>query len=373
MYRILCFSISLALLGEVQSTLAQQVERKKNVGSEAQTNTLPKSSSGAWQKLVMQPFHDNKGQLMVEFPLPATWKIASSPKRGEPTIVGPNNVKVIDFPSQNFIHTRDPGLHRTYTQTGQRLRLAPSIPDLIQQDFVPWAAGQGLTFVKYYELPEIIKIDKWYNDQLYKAVPMETDVGAVGIEWKHNDTGHQFFMILHRITSQSAQMQTWHYYSSGLQADKEHFDTARKQLIFALANARYNLGQIANFNQAEAEKAGKSWAAHNQRLAQNQAAFEASQRVFVNRSTAAHDALMSGWKERNAASDVAHERFVDTITERQNVVNPTTGARFKVESGQNQYWMNPDGKYISANDPTYDPNLDKALNHHKWDELKKVD
>jgi hypothetical protein len=245
--------------------------------------------------------------------------------------------------------------------------------DLIKQDLVPWATGQGLTLVKYYEIPEITKIDKWYNDQLFKAVPMENEAVAFGIDWKHKESGHQFFMIVHRITSQSALMQNWYYYSSGLQAGKEHFDAARKQLIFALANARYNLDQIADYNRSEAEKAGRSWAAHNERMARNQAAFEANQRAFVNRSSAAHDALMSSWKERNAAGDRAQERFVDTITEKQNVVNPTTGARYKVESGPNQYWMNRSGEYISVNDPGYDPNLDKALNHHAWNELKKVD
>ncbi|HVK58963.1 MAG TPA: hypothetical protein VM735_09300 [Candidatus Kapabacteria bacterium] len=82
---------------------------------------------------------------------------------------------------------------------------------------------------------------------------------------------------------------------------------------------------------------------------------------------------MSGWKERNAASDRAQERSIDTITEKQNVVNPTTGTRYKLDSGPNQYWMNRSGEYISVEDPSYDPNLDKTLNHHAWDELKKVD
>lgn len=347
--------------------------QKKTPDSIARTNAPVKPSSNSWEKLVMQPFRDNKGEVMVELPLPSTWKIAASPKRGEPAILGPNDVKVIDFPGQNFLFVRDPQLQRSYLQAGQRMRPMPTIEALIQEDFVPWAAGQGLTLVKHYELKEISRIDQWYNDQLYKAVPMQNEATAFGIDWKHTESGHQFFMILHLLKSESAQSQMWSYYSSGLQAGKDHFETARKQLIFALANARYNLVQIANYNRSEAEKAGKSWAEHNRRMAQNQAAFEASQRDFVNRSTAAHDALMSAWRERNAASDKAQERFIDTITERENVVNPATGARYKVESGRNQYWMNRDGKYISVDDPAYDPNLDKALNHHNWDELKKVD
>ena len=82
---------------------------------------------------------------------------------------------------------------------------------------------------------------------------------------------------------------------------------------------------------------------------------------------------MKGWNERNAASDKAHEAFVDTITERQNMVNPSTGQRIKVESTPNHYWVNGNGQFISVANPQYDPNLDKELNHHDWDKLQKAD
>jgi len=120
------------------------------------------------------------------------------------------------------------------------------------------------------------------------------------------------------------------------------------------------------------EKAGRSWAEHEQRMRQNWASFEASQRAFQNRSQAAHDALMEGWQARNAASDKAHERFVDTITERTQVVNPETGQHYKVDSGANEYWMNSDGEYIGTRLPDYDPNLDEALNERKWEKLEEV-
>jgi hypothetical protein len=94
----------------------------------------------------------------------------------------------------------------------------------------------------------------------------------------------------------------------------------------------------------EAAKAGRSWAAFDQRMPLTQAIFEASQRAFVSRSTAAHDALMSHWRERDEASDRTQEQFVDIITECTKVVNPTAGLQFKVESGYNHYWVNADGK-----------------------------
>ncbi|HTO35748.1 MAG TPA: hypothetical protein VLZ72_05890, partial [Flavobacterium sp.] len=120
------------------------------------------------------------------------------------------------------------------------------------------------------------------------------------------------------------------------------------------------------------QKVNQSWAAFNQKMATNQAAFQAQQRDFVNRSNAVNDAIMSGWKERDRASDKSHERFVDAITERTNTVNTTTGTHQKVESGYNQYWMNSDGKYISTNSHTYDPNLDNNMNNQNWQKLEEV-
>ncbi len=108
---------------------------------------------------------------------------------------------------------------------------------------------------------------------------------------------------MHVIVSETAELQNWYYFSTGLQANKTAFEGARKQLIFSLANTHYPLEPIMEYNQREAEKAGKSWAAFNQRLAQNQANFEASQRAHVNRTNAINDAIMSGWRERNTAGE----------------------------------------------------------------------
>jgi hypothetical protein len=160
---------------------------------------------------------------------------------------------------------------------------------------------------------------------------------------------------------------------TGLQAEPAHFARAKKQLIFALSNTRYNLQPIMAYNQQEAQRVGQSWASHNQRMMQNQANFEASQRAHVNKSNAINDAIMSGWKERNAASDRSQEQFLDVINERSNVVDPTTGQGYKVASGANQYWMNSNGEYIGTELHDYNPNLDENMNEVKWQELKELE
>lgn len=320
----------------------------------------------------MQPFRDGQGTVVVEMPFPAGWKIIANHKQGEPTITGPNGVRITDYPLQTYLYTSDPQMQQTYRMSGQRLRALPDVERLVQEDMVPWAEKRGLKFERQYEVAEISTIDKWYSDQLFKAMPTRSKVVAIGTEWS-TASGEKCFVLLHLNSSDGQNLQMWSYYCTALEAEKSHFETARKQLIFGLANARYNLKPIAEYNQREAQRVGQSWAAHNQRMAQNRAAFEASQRAFVNRSTAAHDALMAGWNERNAASDKNQERFIDTINERTKVTDPSSGNNYKVESGYNHYWMNADGKYLSTDKQDYDPNLDKSLNDQKWQELKKKD
>lgn len=326
-------------------------------------------SNGFWEKLVMTELKDQTGVVAAIMPTPSSWKFGTT--QGGPSITGPNGFKVTDFASRMFMDNYNAQLQQAYEQGGQQMRGMPGVEQLIQQDFVPWAQSQGLQYVNFYEIPEISGIDKWYSDQLYKAMPSRSEVASFGIDWKKDD-GTPYFMILHLNVSTSDAMQQWYYRSSGVEADAEHFEKTKKQYIFALANTRYNLEPIMTYNQQEAQRVGQSWAAHNQRMAQNQANFEAQQRAFVNKSNAINDAIMSGWRERNAASDRNQENFIDGVYERTNVQNTETGQQYKVAAGANQYWMNNDGEYISTKLNDYNPNLDDNMNAQKWQQLKEI-
>ncbi len=324
-----------------------------------------------WEPLVWNEYRDKNGVVNSSMPFPASWKVTQHPTNGEPAITGPNGLRISDFPAQSYMYTNDPHMQQMYYQSGQQLRAMPGIDQLIQQDFVSWAQNQGMQYVRHYEIPEISKVDKWYTDQLYKAVPGQSDAMVIGSEWKKSD-GSLYFLLIHLNVSATAQLQNWYYFCTGLDADPSYFEKAKKQLVFALSNTHYPLEPIMAYNQSEAEKAGRSWAAHNQKMAQNQANFEAQQRAFVNKSNAINETIMNGWRERNAASDAQQERTIDGIYERTNVVDPTSGQRYKVEAGANQYWMNSNGEYISSEHQNYDPNLDENMNQQRWQELQEV-
>lgn len=332
-----------------------------------------------WEQLQMIDIKDQYGVVAASMPFPAGWKLGMNP-----SITGPHGLKVTDYPLRSFMMNFDPMMQFSYMGTGMQMRAMPGVEQLIQQDFVPWASGQGMALVKFYEIPEVSAIDRWYSGQLYKVGADETYIAAFGIDWKKSD-GTPFFTILRLNVSNGGGMQNWYYMAAGLEADAAYFERAKKQYIFALANTRYNMQPIMTYNQQEMQKAGMSWAGHQQRMQQNQANFEASQRAFVNKSEAINDAIMSGWRSSNAASDnmmsswkagqaandISHENYIDSIYERTNVQNMETGQQYKVEAGANNYWMNSNGEYISSNQQNYNPNLDENMNGVKWQELKE--
>lgn len=330
-----------------------------------------KPAAGNWEKLTMVAFRDAQGTVIAEAPFPSGWNVLGTVRPGEASITGPDGVKIMDQPGQSFIFTQDPRMRQIYQQSGQRVRPWPGPDRMVQEDFVPALSQQGWRLLRSYEVPEVSRVDRWYNDQLFKAVPMQVQVIAVGSDWEKDADGSRAFMITHVQVSNTAQLQTWYYSSSVLKAAPEHFETARKQYIFSLANTRHALGPIMAYNEAEAQKAGQSWAAHRQRMAQNQANFEQQQRNFVNKSNAINAAIMNGWRERNAASDRQQERFVDTINERTQVVDPGTGQQYKVDSHYNQYWRNSSGDFISTNQTGYNPNLDENMNNERWQQLQQ--
>jgi hypothetical protein len=365
--------------GEVYDGYAPDQAGDRRSAVVAPTDRPRPSASGARQPsdpaggdIKMHPFHDpQSGLVSVTMPLPKEWNVLRQHAPGEPSITGPNGLKIYEFPPQSFLYTNDPQMQQMYAQSGQRLRPMPDFDTLIQQDVVPWAAQQGLKLLRTFSVPEVQRIDQWYQQQLFQSVPSQKQQAAIGSDWASAD-GDQFFLLMHIGQSSGAGLQTWYYYSNGLQAAASHYPTAKKQLIYALANAQYNPAQIQAYNQREAQKSGQSWAAHNQRMRSNQASFEASQRAIVGANNAVNDSIMQGWRDRNAMTDRGQERYVDAISERSTMVNPSSGQAWEVDAGSNNYWMNSNGEYFGTEEYNYDPNTDPGMYDQDWQQLEEA-
>lgn len=323
--------------------------------------------AGRIMRPVMSP---DFAEPIARVPLPAQWKLDTAHKPGEPSVVGPDGIRGYDVPFKAFSFPTSAAMRQVYRQTKQKKRRFRSIEKVIEQDFVPDATKQGKRLVRTYEIPELAKYDERYNSQLYEAIPSKKDFMAVATEWE-NQNGDPELVLIRLMVSEGAGVQYWGYFSHRLEASRSAFPKAKEDLVYAVLNTEHNRAFIAQYNQKEKAKAEASWRGHRRRMNANQRNFEARQRAVVDANNATNDAIMKGWKDRNAASDRIHDKTIDSIRDEQTMRDPNSGQTYKVESGSDQYWKNNQGEYIESNDRFYNPNRDPSINSQDWVEMEK--
>lgn len=320
-----------------------------------------------FRPLTSPDYHEPTGRI----PLPKDWKLDTEHAEGDPTIVGPDGIKVFDIKYRMFSFPTDAAMRQVYRQTKQKKRRFRSMKQVIEEDFEPNAKEQGKHLVRTYELPELAKYDERFRSQLYEFFPSRKQFKAVATEWENAKQEPSLVVI--RLSILNGQgVQNWGYFAHVLEAERSAYEEAKEDLLHALLNTEHNRAYIADYNRKEKQKSEASWRQHRRRMNSNQRRFEAQQRAFRENADATNEAIMDGWRERNAASDRAHDSYIDTIREEENVRDPSSGKTYKVESGSDQYWKNDQGEYIKSDDRFYNPNRDPNINNQDWTEMEKT-
>jgi len=320
-------------------------------------------------EIVIQPFYDDKGQLMATAELPANWRLNN--KKGGPSILGPGGISVYDFLMRNFMITNDPYLRQSYAQNGGQLRVYTSAADIVKQDLLPVAQREGSKLISVTDLPMVANVDKSISDMMFKVGPMNSRYEAALSEWE-DKKGNPYAIIVHVNGTDLGNSVMWSYSCQGLNAPKDRYESAKQTLVTALESMKYNPRYFDAYNQSEQNKASASWAAHHQRMQAQQRQFDAGQAAHKEKWQAINESSMAAYNSANAASDRNHNRFLNYIKGQETVRN-NEGNRYQVESGSGQYYMNGDGQYIGTNDPNYDPNRDPNVNNQTWEETKTTD
>jgi hypothetical protein len=97
--------------------------------------------------------------------------------------------------------------------------------------------------------------------------------------------------------------------------------------------------------------------AHNQRMADNQARFDAHQQMMQGRWAAA-DQQMQSWQAGQAASDEMHRQTINGIRGTADVYDAQTGTTYYgVDNGAGAYWVDPTNNTVVGTD-AYSDNPD---------------
>ncbi len=332
-------------------------------------NTLKTSSAST---IVWYPVKDNKtGMTASKIPMPSTWKVKTATQDDPSVIKGPQGFKSYNYAGQSYIYTQDQFMAQSYSQAGVQMKAPMDVATLVEQEIIRPAAQQGVTALKNYYLPELANADQNYNAQLYGSQNFQTQFAAYVTEWKDKD-GKLSMSIVRYNSCTSMGTAYWGYTVCGMEADHSYYEQAKKEYINALVKTKHNPAQIARYNANEKAKEQQSWSQHNQRMATNKQAFDASQQAYRTRQEAS-DIQMQGWKSNNAIQEQGQSNYINSINETQVVTDPNNGQSYQVEAGANQTWMNGNGEYIQSNDYFYNPNTDPNADQYNWEESEGWD
>ena len=328
------------------------------------------ANTGGDESVIMHPIMDPKtGMVSQQIPLPASWKMAQSAQANEPGITGPGGVKVFFRSGGNYVFSNDPFTQQSYQMAGMAMRQPVDIGTYVQQDVAQWMGKNGSRFVKQYPLQQIAAKNESYSAQLFKTAPTREQHSSVGTEWT-NAKGETLFMIVNMMVSYGQNDVFWFTNMQLLEADKEHFESAKKALVNSLVNTQYNPQQIAAYNAAEQQKSSQSWAQHGARMQQNDQNFQQWQAQHKSTTDAVNKNIMDSYNSRMQTNDQIQHGFLNYINDENTVRDNSSGERYQVQSGADQYWMNNDQQYIPSNNVLYDPNADPNLNNQQWQEVQ---
>jgi hypothetical protein len=293
----------------------------------------------------MHPLQDPQtGMVAGHLPLPANWKV--TPNKWQ----GPENTAVELRMGGSFSSMQ---------------RQVNSIDQILREDLLPQLQQMGVQVNNIIDLPEVARNNQQIYAQYWQAVPCQNHHQAKGIEVTDPNTGNRGFIVVH-FTLSTSQYGNFAFYQMNVMEAKSHrYEQDKKAVIYALANTRPNPQFIAAHNQREQQKSNASWAAHNNRMRQNQSnfdSFQQTQQTYSDISDMSHES----WQRRNQMNNAGHDKTINGVWERDAMVNPYSNQQMNVQSGYKYYYMNQNGQYFGTNNANYNPAQDPNMNHMEW-------
>jgi len=333
-----------------EDTYGQAYTEEMNTPQFAMNNDQSGANFTSNSEIKMHPIPSSQqpGMLFGHIPLPANWKLENG------IIKGPNGITAGDLKGGMFLE--------------QQRRLT-SAKQVAQEDIFPKIKQVGGRVTNTFMIPEIANYNRNLGEQYWKVSPTQNTYEALGIEADGPD-GTKALAIIHFTYSRSRFGNMASYYLSQLTTKAEDYEQAKKAYIYGLANVKVNPQYIAAHNQREQQKSQNSWTAHNQRMRNNEAAFQARQKAHVDSYNSINQMSMDTYWNNSNASNRMQEQYVDGIWEQQNMVDPYTGENVKVDGYYDQYYMNNNNEYIGTDNSLYNPNLDPNLNNTEWQQVQ---
>ena len=325
---------------------------------------------GGNEQVVMYTVKDpNTGMVSQQIPYPASWKVSEATQGNSPAITGPGGVKVYYWGGEMFTYSNDPYTQQSYQMAGMPMRQPVAIDTYVQQDVAQVMGKKGMRLVKQYPLPQVAASNQAYQSQLYSTEPTRDHYSSMGTEWT-DAKGELTFMVVNMRVSQSQSLVFWNTNMQLVSAEKGAMAGAQAALINSIVNTRYNPQQIAAYNANEQRKHSQSQTQFNAQQQENRRHFDQRQQIHRETQDYVNKASTDAYNYRQEVNDGLQHSFNNYINDENTVRDNSTGERYQVQTGANQYWMNNNNEYIQSNDALYNPNQDQNVWDQQWKETE---
>ena len=374
---------------------------------EKKTNTLELLvNSNQINTLQTHAFVDIKtGLTVVEKKFPSEWNVISKPNYDLDTYLPTFQYKIqsdnglIGFNTnlRQFTSYDDANYAQMMKSYGlKNIKPFVDATTIINQELVPAMQKIGFTKQKTYSEEKIR--DFFFKKLSERGFENNSTIAVLVSEWTNN-TGKKAMTILVQFVLNSTDTNNpsyavWNYGTDFLFAPEKVFEQEKTAFIATAINYKENpkWEEYRTFTMRERQieadrqlkmqndRANQQYAYFQQRMQDQKAQFESHQNMMKERyaaNDANHERFInnirggSSYVESNSADD-NQRQFINMIREEQVVLN-NEGKKYLVEAHSDRYWMNSNGEYIKTDDSFFNPNGDLNLNNQTWELVKKVD
>lgn len=369
------------------------------------SDTLGISFEKPQDKLKTHAFIDFKTGLTVqEKKFPSQWQVISKPSyeldQYLPTfsykIQSDNGLIGFNTNVRQFVSYDDLNYAQMMKSYGvKNIKPFVNANTIIDQELVPAMRKIGFIQQKTYTEEKIR--DFFYKKFEEKGLKGSSNIEVLVTDWTNN-SGKNAMTVLVQFVLNSTDRNNpsytiWNYGIDFLFAPEKVFKQEKTAFLATATNYKENpkWEEYRAFTQRERQiEADRQLQIQNDRTNQQYAYFQ--QRMQDQKAQfESHQNMM---KERYAANDANHERFINTIRgnsygesnsaeqnqrsyinmiREEQVVQNSEGNKYLVEAHSDRYWMNSNGEYIKTDDSFFKPNGDLNLNNQMWELVKKVD
>lgn len=205
---------------------------------------------------------------------------------------------------------------------------------------------------RQYRLPEVsqhlLKIDA----PLYYKQSQQISTVAMEIDDPTENESSILVIAVQGVPNNGAPVTMINIYGVSVPlTNKARFPNLNQALMQFIFSYRYDNRWVQSANASHVQ--------FQNNLRAREGAFYSRQNQIHQNNMNALDSSFNSYMNRSSASDRAHQQTIDSIHERQQLIDPSTGARYEADGYNDYNYVNPNDPNMSVrtNDPLNNPNI----------------